>query len=42
MPVPIAKPDPKEGCITEFKQELQLAMESLAIEYSQMFAKELN
>lgn len=41
-PPPIPKLTAAKECINEFKNELQLAMESLAIEYSTMFAKELN
>eukprot|EP00825_Cyclidium_porcatum_P045892 TRINITY_DN7095_c0_g1_i7.p1 TRINITY_DN7095_c0_g1~~TRINITY_DN7095_c0_g1_i7.p1 ORF type:complete len:1131 (-),score=244.37 TRINITY_DN7095_c0_g1_i7:273-3665(-) len=41
-PPPIPKLSSAKECIVEFKNELQLAMESLAIEYSQMFSKELN
>ena len=41
-PPPIPKFPPARECISEFKNELQLSMESLALEYSQMFAKEPN
>lgn len=44
--IPEAPPIPKQPasklCIEEFKAEVQLAMESLALEYSQIFSKELN
>ncbi|KRX07149.1 hypothetical protein PPERSA_09363 [Pseudocohnilembus persalinus] len=44
--IPEAPPIPKQPatveCINEFKSEIQLAMESLALEYSNMFQKEMN
>lgn len=41
-PPAVKKMDPSKLCIEEFKSEVQLAMESLALEYSQQFAKEMN
>lgn len=40
-PPPIPKISSAKECVKEFKADLQLAMESLALEYSNMFAKEM-
>jgi hypothetical protein len=41
-PQPVQKDPPSVECVKEFKSDLVIIMESLAMEYANMFGKELN